>query len=548
MVDPIYFWIATVIFVVITIYLSYLGYKRTRQGEEYLLAGRNVNPIIIGLSYGATFISTSAIVGFGGVAAIFGMSIIWLVVLNVGIGVLLAFLVFGHPVRRLGKKLGAVTFPDLMSKVYRSDFIRYFMAVVILIGMPLYSAAVLIGGSRFIEGTLDVDFDVAMVTLSLIVALYVAFGGMRAVMYADAFQALVMILGMGAILVITFSLLGGVTEANTALSNLANDPGVPAPLAAQGMTGWTSFPEFLSQNWYFMVTTIIMGVGIGVLAQPQLIVRFMCAKDGKMLNRAIPVGGLFILLTTGVAYTVGALSNVYFMDPDNGGALSSVIAGDRDKIMPLYIESAMPDIVVVFFLLTLLAAAMSTLSSLLHALGSAAGTDLWSGIRRSRLVPEKYRRPKEDNTCSLRSNRYAAFLMIAVTLAVAFYMPNEIIAIATSAFMGLCASAFLPMFAAGVFIKRPSVIAAKLSLAVGALTWFIWGMFVYGSGTVETKWSGYTPVFGVCQALFDKASVLPTPYSWIDPLFVALPLATLMLIIGYAVDRNRKVEKEENQS
>src|SRR5512133_2584833 len=95
MVDPIWFWLATLLFVAITIYLSYLGYKRTKKGDYFLLAGRDVHPMIIGLSYGATFISTSAIVGFGGVAATYGMSIIWLVVLNVGIGVLLAFVVFG---------------------------------------------------------------------------------------------------------------------------------------------------------------------------------------------------------------------------------------------------------------------------------------------------------------------------------------------------------------------------------------------------------------------------------------------------------------------
>jgi Na+/pantothenate symporter len=57
----------------------------------------------------------------------------------------------------------------------------------------------------------------------------------------------------------------------------------------------------------------VFGVGIGVLAQPQLVVRFMTAKDNTSLNRAILVGGPFILMMTGVAFTVGALTNVYFI-------------------------------------------------------------------------------------------------------------------------------------------------------------------------------------------------------------------------------------------
>ena len=65
-------------------------------------------------------------------------------------------------------------------------------------------------------------------------------------------------------------------------------------------------------GWWILVSTIVMGVGIGVLAQPQLIVRFMTVNSKQALNRAVAAGGFFILCMTGVAFTVGALSNVYF--------------------------------------------------------------------------------------------------------------------------------------------------------------------------------------------------------------------------------------------
>ncbi|MDD5009768.1 MAG: hypothetical protein PHC68_15365, partial [Syntrophorhabdaceae bacterium] len=57
----------TLIYLVITVYLSYLGYRRTTTVSDYMLAGRQVHPVTMGLSYGATHISTSAIIGFGGV-------------------------------------------------------------------------------------------------------------------------------------------------------------------------------------------------------------------------------------------------------------------------------------------------------------------------------------------------------------------------------------------------------------------------------------------------------------------------------------------------
>jgi SSS family solute:Na+ symporter len=133
------------VYIVIMLGLGYLGYKRTKEAEDYLVAGRKAHPVIIALSYGATFISTSAIAGFGGQAANIGMDLIWLTVFNIGVGILLAFVIFGKKTREIGHRLRAVTFPVLMGKVYQSQFMQVVSGLVILVGMPLYTAAVLIG-------------------------------------------------------------------------------------------------------------------------------------------------------------------------------------------------------------------------------------------------------------------------------------------------------------------------------------------------------------------------------------------------------------------
>lgn len=54
------------IYLLITIYLGYRGWRGTKSSEDYMVAGRRAHPYIMAMSYGATFISTSAIVGFGG--------------------------------------------------------------------------------------------------------------------------------------------------------------------------------------------------------------------------------------------------------------------------------------------------------------------------------------------------------------------------------------------------------------------------------------------------------------------------------------------------
>ena len=122
-------------------------------------------------------------------------------------------------------------------------------------------------------------------------------GGIKGVMYTDAFQGFVMFVGMTFLIVFTYSKLGGITAAHQKLTEIYNNPAVKEQTAAlmkNGFAGWTSMPRFGSPIWWNLVTTIVMGVGIGVLAQPQLAVRFMTVKSGRELNRAVVSGGIFI--------------------------------------------------------------------------------------------------------------------------------------------------------------------------------------------------------------------------------------------------------------
>ncbi len=528
--DTAIFWAFTAVYIAITLFLAYLAWKKTKSGDHFLVAGREVSPWIIGLSYGATFISTSAIVGFGGVAAQLGMGVIWLTVLNIGVGILLAFVVFGKPTRRLGHKLNALTFPDLVGKRFQSPFMQYSTSILILISMPLYSSAVIIGGALFISTTLSVPYEWALIGFAVITAMYVLFGGLLGVMYTDAFQGILMMIGMTAILIITYATLGGVTSAHVALTNMSGL--VPAGLASQGMTGWTAMPVLGSNIWFTMITTIVMGVGIGVLAQPQLIVRFMTAKDSRALNRAVPIGGVFIIMMTGVAFTVGALTNVYFYR-QNGQIAQTAAGGNIDNIIPLYINSSMPDIVVVLFMLTLLAAAMSTLSSIFHTMGSAAGHDLWIHLK-NRRAKDPYEKISQARS-SMTATKMGTGVMIIVSVALAFVMPGSIIARATAMFMGLCAVGFLPLFTHALFSKRVSLTAAKGSLIVGVGVWFFWTVFVH------VKESS---VLGICKFLTGKDAILGNPWQVIDSLVIALPLSIAALAIGWLYDRS-KWKKEE---
>lgn len=500
--------LAVLIYLMVIFYLGWIGYKKTKDTDDYMIAGRKIHSYVLALSYGATFISTSAIVGFGGAAGVLGMGLLWLTFMNVFVGIFIAFVVFGSKTRRIGLNLKAVTFPELMGKRFESRFIQGFSGILLGIFMPIYSGIVLIGAARFLETTLGINYDVAVLIFTIIIAAYVIIGGLIAVMYTDALQGALMFIGMAVLISLTYAKLGGITEAHRMLTDMA--PLVPETLVQGGHMGWTAMPAFGSTIWWNLISTLVLGVGIGVLAQPQLAVRFMTVKNDRALNRAVLVGGPFIFMMTGVAFTVGALSNAYFYKTQNLISIA-VAKGNTDLIIPEYINSAMPDYFVILFMLTLLAAAMSTLSSQFHTMGTAIGHDFY----RSYLM-----KGKSGKTVTVTKLGIAVTIIASVILA--YILPVSIIASATAIFFGLCAAAFLPMYTGALFWKRMTKEGAIASLIVGTFSSLFWLIFVHAKEAVP---------LGISQALFGKATLLTGTWTVVDPILVATPLAMLAAVI-----------------
>jgi SSS family solute:Na+ symporter len=600
-------------YLLVVVYLGFLGYMRTKSAADYMIAGRRTHPFVMALSYGATFISTSAIVGFGGVAGMFGMSLLWLTFCNIFVGIFIAFVFLGGPTRRMGHHLDAHTFPELLGRRYGSQFIQVFAGLIIFLFIPLYAAAVLIGGCEFIAVKFGIEYQVALLIFSVIIAAYVIMGGLKGVMYSDALQGSIMFIGMIILLVWTYVKLGGVIEAHEGLSEMAT---IPSLFGGIGFKGYMAMPAFgwgvaetakgpnpTGYNlWWIVISTIVLGVGIGVLAQPQLAVRFMTVKSKRELNRAVLVGGVFILIMTGVAFVVGSLSNLYFykqevitgrivsttekvgviakkekdiearvpcqllhivtdkgdnvtivgqgFDVERDGkvvlpgsvlmpkaevtelgdgrvevrprasaflrALTQTKSGDwmfnTDSIIPEYVTSAMPRWFGLLFLLTLLSAAMSTLSSQFHAVGTSIGRDVYEQVT-----------GRHGHSIGITRAGIIIGIVIAVIISYKF-RGGYIVARATAIFFGLCASAFLPAFVGGLFWRRMTKAGAIWSMIVGFLVTAFWLLFIKDQ---EAR------ALGLCYRLFEKHSLLLDKPNWpvVDPILVALPISLIVAVV-----------------
>ena len=323
-----------------------------------------------------------------------------------------------------------------------------------------------------------------------------------------------MVVAMVFLLVFVYWMFGGVENANSALTNMVHL--YPASATATGGTGWTAFPEFGTPFWWSLVSSTLIGVGIGVgigvLAQPSLIVRFMTVKSDKELNRSVLIGGIFIAIMPTTAYIVGALSNVYFFDK-LGKIAVDVVGGNIDKVIPTFITMALPEWFVYVFLLSLIAAAMSTISSQLHTQGTSFGVDIYGTLR------DKTKQPVDQVTIT----RIGILIAIVLALVMAFILPGSVVALGTSLFFEICAAAFLPVFLAALYWKGVTRLGAISGIVSGTFVSLFWLMFVFKKTAVG---------LGICKFIFGVETLLPAaPWPFIDVMLIAVPISALFTIV-----------------
>ncbi|MBO5991095.1 MAG: sodium:solute symporter family protein, partial [Lentisphaeria bacterium] len=176
----------------------------------------------------------------------------------------------------------------------------------------------------------------------------------------------------------------------------------------------------------------------------------------------------------------------------------------------MFIREALPSFVLYIFSLTMLSAAMSTLSRLFHVTGTSIGYDI-CGVLRGR------------NSNSPAFARAGVTLGIVLSLIFAIILPPGVVARGTAIFFGICAAAFLPAYIAALYWKRATRAGVWGGIITGTLVSVIGLLFLHAK---EAE------MLGVCKAIFGR-NVLISAHPWpvVDPFIYALPLSCLALIV-----------------
>ena len=405
--------------------------RRNKDTDDYFVGGRNMSSLHIGLSVVATDVGGGFSIGLGGLGFVMGLSGSWLLFTGL-VGAWIAGIFLIPRVFNIARRKGFLTFPQFLGRVFNKK-VAIIAGIISAISYLGFTSSQLLAGAKLASATFDaLTLNRALLIMGVIAVFYTALGGLKAVIYTDTIQWIILLTGL------IF---------------------VALPFTLHSIGGWTVVaetlrPEFISLtnvswqqlvNWSFTIIPIWF-VGM------TLYQRIYAARDQKTAQRGWFIAGLFeypIMAFIGVL--LGMLSRVAIM---NGVIDQYTVSGiDPELGLPILLKTILPVGFLGIVLSVYFSAIMSTADSCLMASSGNILTDVL-GIH--------------ERNNSLRYSQILTLVVGILALILALKMENVLeLMLLSYAFM---VSGLIVPVLAGLFTRDPSAPAALAAMITGGTT------------------------------------------------------------------------------
>ena len=438
-------------FVAVFVIAFFSGSKKSENGEaaDYFLGGRNLGWFVIGASLFASNIGSEHLVGLAGQGASGD-----LVAGQFELLASLILILLGWVFVPFYLKSGVFTMPEFLEKRY-NGWARTYLSYVSIVAYVLTKISVTIfAGAIVFTALLGISFWTGAIVIVVATGIYTVFGGFKAVVYTDMMQMFVLVGGSIILTVFGLNELGGVGELME--NTTANHWSLWRPMSD------TNYP------W----TGIMFGapiLGIWYWCTDQFIVqRVLAAKDIDTARKGALFGGymkllpLFIFMMPGVVAYAIAQKNPELLSFADGG---------YDAALPLMVKTVLPAGLRGLVVAGLLAALMSSLSSVFNSCSTLITFDVY----------KKYR-PQANDKELVRAGRISTIVLVALGIA---WIP------------------MMQMIEGGLFQKLQSI-QAYISPPIAAA--FLLGIFFKKINSAGAKWALLTgAVLGVARLSMEIA-------------------------------------------
>lgn len=342
-------WIDISIFIVYMIGMLGIGYyfmRRNASAEDYYVSGRNMGPWHIGLSVVATDVGGGFSIGLGGLGFIMGMSGSWMLFTGL-LGAWISAVVLIPKVSRLGHMKQLFTFPQLFEHFYDKK-VALLAGVISAIGYLGFTSSQILAGAKLASAAIEgIDLQAALYIMGAVAVIYTVLGGLKAVIYTDTVQWIILMGGLIFIgIPMAYVAVGGMDKILAVLS--------PELLSFSNITWLTLL------NW---AVTIIPIWFVGMT----LYQRIYACRDEKVARKAWFVAGLFewpIMALMGV--TLGLLARVA-AEQGMFVAYGDAATMDAEMGLPVLLSTILPVGLMGLMLSAYFSAILSTADSCLMA-------------------------------------------------------------------------------------------------------------------------------------------------------------------------------------
>ena len=432
-------WFVLALFLAYSLVLLYNGLIGSRSSEtvtDYYVGGRNMGGVAIGISFYATYASTNSFIGNAGQGYTYGLP--WL--LMVAFMFTFAIISWTWIAPRLREFTGhwdSVTLPDFFAVRFDSNVTRVFAAIVVVFGSVLYMTAIFKGIGNLFEVIFEIPYQTAVLIVLFIVMLYTASGGFISVVRTDVVQGVLMLVGALTVFgVVTYSA-GGI--------------GAIMDVQDLGEAGARLFSWDAAMPFPVLLGVLLAG-SMKLLVEPRQLSRFFALRDQKSIRQGIWISVVGIVVIQLCLLPIGIYAHLF---------LSSV--SDTDLIMPMLLASSMfSDYLAAFLVLAMVAAAMSSLDSVLLVAASTLERDVVSMAL-----------PKLSERRNLNLTRVLVVVVAVLTAMIALNPPGGVIqmTIFSGSIYTVC---FFPALIIGLHWRRGNGISVVASMITGLLTLLIW--------------------------------------------------------------------------
>ena len=335
-------------FLIILSVIAIIGLSAGRLSKpnksDYYLASNSLSPWLVGLSAMATNNSGYMFIGLIGFTYLVGLPSIWLMIGWI-LGDFLISKTIHKKISQETSKNSNVTYASVIGAwANQGSFFTKFIGLLSLIFLIVYASAQFVSGGKTLMVIFDWDLWLGIGIGSFIVFMYTLVGGIRASIWTDVIQAIIMVVSMIILVVSCFISLGGINDAFDKWLLVDNYLNL--------------FPLEIQHSIFLKLIYPIswLVAGLFVIGQPHIMVRFMALKDPELIERARFHYYIWYLIFYFLAFCVGMLSKIY---------LSNHNSFDPELALPLMALELLNPFMVGVIIAGIFAATMSTADSLI---------------------------------------------------------------------------------------------------------------------------------------------------------------------------------------